>query len=79
MWILQYKAFLSHKKLGHVIQSGFNNMLPGTETEALTVRTDDEAIKAKEDNNSAMAILTMPMKKPEMLNMIMLEKKRDAD
>ena len=47
MWMLQYEAFLSHKKLGHAIQSEFDNALPGTETEALTVGTDNEAIKAK--------------------------------
>ncbi len=79
MWILQYKAFLSHRKLGHVLQPGFDEMFPAAKSTVLRVGTDDAAIKAKEDNNSTMTILTMPMKTPEMLNMIMLEKKRDAD
>ena len=35
MRLLQYKAFLSHKKLGHVIQPGFDATLPATEGEIL--------------------------------------------
>ena len=79
MWILQYKAFMSHKKLGHVLEPGFDAMLPANKSTPLVAGTNDAAIKAKEENNSAMATLIMSMKMPEMLNMIMLEKKRDTD
>ncbi len=79
MWILQYEAFISHKKLGHVLDAGFDATLLAKESTPLVTGTNDDAIKAKEDNNSSMAILTMSMKTPEMLNMIMLEKKQDTD
>ncbi len=75
MWILQYEAFMSYKKLGHVLDAGFDATLPAKELTPLVTGTNDMAIKAKDDNNSSMAILIMAIKTPKMLNMIMLEKK----
>ena len=47
MWMLQYETFLSHKKLGHVIQVGFDATLPNMEAAVLAVGTEDIKIKAK--------------------------------
>ncbi len=41
----------------------------------LTVRTHNNLIKTRDDNKLTMAMLTMAMKTPEMLNMIMLTKR----
>ena len=74
MWMLQYKAFLLYKKLGHVLQPRFNATLPTTKAEVLVVGTNDVAIKAQGDSNLTIAILTMVMETPAMLNMIMFKK-----
>ncbi len=44
LWLLQYKALMSHQKLGHVLEPVFDATLPAKESTPLVAGTNDTAM-----------------------------------
>ena len=81
MFTVKFKAYAAEKNLSAIMLPGFRKTLPGTEGVVLNETDVDEKkkIKALEIYAKGVHALIVALETPEMMNKIMLEKKRNAD
>ncbi len=81
MWILKEEVSLSVRGLGPVLHARFDGELPGKEDGVLDITNHEQKKQSdtRKMNIHALACLTMAMETMEMLNMMLLGKKRDLE